>query len=328
MAELKYPSSKEIDGPWMLSEDQLLNLDEILDNAKKGLRNSRSLEIAEAIARESNYSQLSEWESKDLGKRISQRSSFKRQKEEFTLFMPDGRKLVDSSIKGLLQHQELTHMRPDEFVAKVEFGDSNRLRIDLPLGFEYELRCFDPEIESAIKFEVDRWIDKNKPNRVLGWWEALAPLTAFFSGGAFVLIFLINLFPDDPDIWKHYSNDVLKPQAISVLEKGVDSSTSDLAVSILLQEKFKYVPKGYKPMGLENSDETVWDRQYEVLQWEVLSLALFLGAYFHPRPMMGIGNNKQRFARYKIWIAVLTVSIPATFIIAPLAEKIKDWLWG
>lgn len=328
MAELKYPSSKEIDGPWMLSEDQLLSLDEILESAKRGLFDSRRIEIEEVIARESNYHEISEKESRDLAKGILQRNSFRRHREEFTLFMPDGRKLVDNSIRGLLKHQELTNMRPEDFVAKIDFGDSNRLRIDMPIGFEYELRCYDPEIESSIKFELDRWIDRNKPKRVLGWWENLAPLVGFLSGLVLLIVFLANLFPDNVDVWDRYRTEVLRPQAISMIEKGADSIDYVGAISILLQCEFKYAPKTYMPKELENTNDTFGDRQYDILEWEVLLIALVVWAYFHPRPMLGIGSNKRVFNRYRTWIGFLTISVPATFIVTPLAEKIKDWIWG
>lgn len=314
----------------MLSEDQLLNLDLVLEKVKFLLTESVVLEATEVVARESGYKDMSDREQREFLSRVQKRTQFKNIKDEFTLSLPEGKKLVDTSIKGLLKHPEIQNLYPETLHIFVGRGRSNRLSFSVAEELTYELQCFDPDKEEDIKFEIESWISRTKPTRVYKIWSQVGAAMLTIGGLALGLILLAVLTASNPLINKldQYQETQLNPQAIKLIEKGIDTSNYLEATEVLLRQRFQYVPKDYKPIDKYSNDSPKLDLLIADLKWILLMSCACLVGYFRPHQLLGVGKNNIRLKNYQLWFKFVLYTIPLALFVTPFWEKLTGWLYS
>lgn len=318
MGHLQYPQKREIKGPWLICQEDLEKLDVVLLNIDALIKKSWESQIQIEV-----YSENSNATKEELENLINERKdrSYGNVHEKKCEFITkDEHKLLDVGIMGLLRDNTLKTLSPREFHANIVHGAYYQNKFDLRISdlyrgdLRYEIECFDSSIRDEVQYEIDKWIDKLKPNRVLQFWSNYSDLFVWFL--LFPLIFL-GVFGVSTS-FSSYS-DVLKTEASEIINHGIDSTNRDAAIVLLLKSESGYIPKDFirikKPMNPV------------FLKLLILGIVIYIFSFFPPKTTIGVGKMKQRLVFYKFWIKLVTVTLPTILILAPFWKTITNWLY-
>ncbi len=189
--------------------------------------------------------------------------------------------------------------------------------MEVPSNAEGKLRldinCFDLSKSNDIRLDFNNWLSKRRPERKIQFWSEWGQLIAIFLATP-IIIFSILFF--DTDYSTYHS--VVKRESMELLEKGIDSSNVYQAVELLMKEQINYAPKDFVPQKIEK------DPIY--LIWLCITSFLLIVAAIPPVTIIGLGKRKRKVELYKVWIKIVTVTVPAAIIIGPFWGYIRHLL--
>jgi hypothetical protein len=244
--------------------------------------------------------------------------SYKRITKEISITSEDGTILKDETIKNLLKDISLNNLKPKKLNVVFQRGYNNRFTINITKTYhgelEYEIDCFDSNINDDIKYELDKWIDKLRPLKILQIWSNYGDFLAFISFFPLIAFFLLTILKFESS----YS-ETLNKEASKILNEGIDSTNIDLAVELLLKYSSNYRPKDFVPT------EKQGDPEY--FRLFILSLYVFLIGIIRPRTTFGVAKRKFLYRFYKFWIKFVMITVPTALIIAPLWKEITIWIY-
>lgn len=313
MGQLIIPNEIKIKGPWILSENELEELDEILKEIESLINESYHIELEKEIEKE--FPELRKWDEKitreEAKEKIENRYSFSSSEKYAILIAKDGKRLKDSTLVGILKDKNIKDFSPSELQFEIQKGPIKfRLEISSKYNGELESKISirDDNFANEINYKLNKWIRKNRPNAVLQFWSSVVPFIALPLWGilTFISSLLITTTGDN------YKNE-LKKQSKELINGGIDSTKINDVVELILKLESDYVPENYISKSTLNS---------KVLKvWMYSSICLLLLA-INPRTTIGVGRKKRLSWFYQKWIYVVTVFIPLTIILPILMEKL------
>jgi len=317
MATLTVPAKRKIEGPWLIGAEELESLSDVLDAISNKLAASLELEINETIRIENEKEYLSEDSIKSKIEEAKARYSFEKNKNKLVLSSLNDNKLSDKTLSGILRDPKIADFIPRELSVDIEHGINNFFNLKISTAskgkLSYQLKCFDQEIENEIRYEIDKWIDKNKPRRVLQIWSNHSDIiSGLFGFAAFIAAIL--LFPTSADSYKEET----KRKTQELLKSGVNKENQNQAMELILSNQTNYTPENYVTTAVANKQ--IKQRTF------IASIVLFIFSVVRPKTTIGIGRRKNCLNFYRIWLRLVVVTIPVTFIVSPLVEYIKSKL--
>ncbi|WP_299103565.1 hypothetical protein [uncultured Winogradskyella sp.] len=175
MGQIIHPQKREIKGPWLLNQDDFEALNSVIENIDNLLYQSWLGKIESDVKNENK--KITEEELNKLVEENKSKSWYDKHITECEITSQDETKLSDKSILGLLKDQTLSTLKPKSFNVKLRHGGIFENSFELKVSnfykgeLSYDISCYDLNIKDEIQYEIDRWIEKRKPNRALQLWS-------------------------------------------------------------------------------------------------------------------------------------------------------------
>lgn len=317
MGQLKYPQERKCDGPWLLDREDLEELHKIILVIDNLLKKSWELEVHSKVH---SYNQDAPEE--ELALMVQKEKEKRTYKHEVScnLISTDGASLTDNHLLNLLKDNALKNLKPKELHIKVNHGMYSENKFDFRISdlysgdLRYEVECFDSNIKNDVQYEVDRWIDKRTPKKVIQYW------TEYGVYGIFPLlvpILLLAIYAFSTS-YSSYNTELIS-QSHQLIENGIDSSNVNEAIELMMKYNLGYVPKDYA--YIEQPRNPIYLR----LSW--VSIFLVLTLLVRPKTTIGIGKMTTTLTFYRYWIRLITVILPAVLILGPFWQFIIDLIY-
>ncbi len=302
MSKIIIPAKREESGPWLLDEASFLKLNHVLTEVSDLLDKSFKKE-----RKDIDYLKKDDSHPHSNGNSII---------KEIILISEDDTQIVEDSIDKVLQNPHLGRFDPFEFKINYRYGDQNFLTINLGDDdyIQYDIETYDLEIKYQIKYLLDKWINNNRPSRILRAWNSSSGFMIFISGFILLLSFVSVFFPD-----KESYQSKLEREAKQIIESGIDSLNITRAVELLLEMQSGYVPSDYNPQSAPPSQN--WIKAF------VLSFCFLIISIIKPVTIIGLGRNTVKVKLLRNWIRIVTILLPTMLILTPLSKKISEWLF-
>ena len=177
-------------------------------------------------------------------------------------------------------------------------------------GLQYKLDCYDPSIQDDLRYEVQGWIEENKPKKASQLWLKYGSLIFMFS---LILVWFTLYLASQPQ--EVSSLDVYQEEITSLIEEGVNESNSNRVLELLLLLNINHVPEEYDIKPIYN---------YGLLRIAVLGIIIVLLSIYPPKTTIGVGRDKKKIFYYRWYIRIVLISVPTLFIITPLVDWIRS----
>lgn len=318
MSQLQFPTNKTITGPWILNREDLEDLNDTLETIASHLESDLTEEIKQTLISNTNNNNLNPEELLSAIEREKSKYKYYKQEKDIKLISTDGKILRDGNMKGLLKDNNIENLKPRDIYVNFAYGYHNQLKMTISGGYtnelEYDINCFDHKVSSEIKYEIEKWIEKRAPNKLLQYWSGYGWIIAWIC----LCLSIMMIFYILDKTYTNY-NEILIQESHSILEKGVDSTNVYSALELVLKLNSGYTSKEFIPK--EKPKEPIFYRIIFLLQF-ILWIAII-----SPKTTIGIGKRKFRYKFYKFWIKLVTITIPTFLIVIPFWEKIVNWLY-
>jgi hypothetical protein len=318
MGKIIYPQKKEIKGPWLIDQDNFESLNIVIETIDDLLSKSWINQI-EIEVKEQNKN-VSEDESNKLIEDRKNRNYSNKHIKKCEITSKDETKLSDESILGILKDKTLEKLNPKSFSVSIIHGTYYENSFDLKVSnlyqgeLRYDINCFDPSIQNEIQYEIDKWIDKRKPNRALQVWSNYGDLIIFTF---IVPLFLLAIQSFSTSFTTYQES--LSSEMLELAKTGVNEINRDLALELMLKSKSGYVPSSFEP--IEKPNNPIWIRLF------VVSVFIYIVSIFRPKTLIELGEMKNKLAIYNIWIKLVLVTLPAILILGPFWKIIVKWFY-
>ncbi len=299
MGRLFIPAERKINGPWLLSFSSLKELNIVIEEISEKLK----------CAIDEDYKNEPE-------KFHNSKPSFD---DKIVLTDKNKSTLSDETLEGILRDQRLKDFKPTEL--NVELGKSYTgysVRLSVSQRFEhdleYEIICNNIRFKEEIKYEIDNWVEDNKPDKASQIWASYGFTLSLYLFGALWVLLLSSILIKSP---KDIEKTIRKNQAIEILNKGVDNENLHLAVELILKNQVDYTP--------QNTVSKVTIRQ-SVLKILVVSILCILLLLVNPKTTIGVGRNVKKLKFIIFWKRLVLISIPTTIFIPIILTLIKSFI--
>jgi hypothetical protein len=195
-------------------------------------------------------------------------------------------------------------------------GHDNSLGLEIECGYEgfieYRLRCYDESILEDLIYELDQWIEKSKPSKVVKVWSMIGPAIGII-GGIFLLLMFTTLFDSQS------YEDALNIEGRHLIDSGINQSNLPHAIDIMLKIQTKYVPKNYEGASSFDNDA------YKIF---LISLVIYFIIIFPPRIVIAIGKGIKKVKFYKFWIKLTMFTIPTVIVLPKIIDIIQRFIFN
>lgn len=314
MAEIIYPTSSTIYGPWLLDNQKLQTLDKVFDDIWEKLTAYREKQIENVISKkiETNQRQNIETSRKQLEEEVKHSWEFQSYSRILEISFKSGKKLIVTSFKEAAMQKEFENdmAKNFEYTTKclgieASFGNSKFSENK----FSYSVNSFSSSLEKEIYFELERWAKDNAPKVHLKVWKKINTwiLPIYF-------ILLLIWIPSKGKMDKDYFSE----EAYKLLEDGIDSTEVVKSIELLLS-----INSGFEKEFPTSSNSVSEDtRQSSFFILSVFIICLILT--FAPNTIIGLGKGEKKLNRTLIWIKIVTYIIPVLIILPILLSKITE----
>lgn len=312
MGQLIIPNEIKINGPWILEESQLEELDEVLRNIDEKLNESYEIELEREIEKE--LPDLLKWNEKVTREQardvVENRYPFKIKEKYAMLLSKDGKRLTDVSLLGLLKDKNIRDFNPYELQVGIKKGPISFI-LEITTRYDGELQTrliSEDSVANDINHLLNKWIRKNRPIATIQFWSLIFPFALFPL--FFLLLFSSVFFLKSEKV--NY-NEELKKEGKALLINGIDDSELNRTLEIILKLETDYTPANYTKEPILNSTIIkIWI--YGTICIVLLSIS--------PKTTIGVGKKKRSALFYKKWIYIVTIFIPLTIILPIIKAKI------
>lgn len=296
MADIVYPTTFTIDGPWLIDADRLQEFDQLLARELSALTLTEkqiSEKVGATIERtKAGYPALREADSEIAKIRAREEQSLKKNEpsRKLTVQLGGGKTLAAESFADAARHPEVVNAVPRGF----------RLTIDRPLGFRCDLSVEDRRLrlslygtnaeEARSLFDTLRlWAEKTKAATLERLWVKATGFGVHW-GLWFIIVSAAS------EIIIHPSASPYKEQAHRLLSKGLLPNEQLKALELLLALESNYDPHPYLP---------AW---FSVVVLVGLLLCILLSV--RPNVVLALGKGVSRVNLWRWWVRVVFVSVP------------------
>jgi hypothetical protein len=308
---LNFPTSISAPGPWLISSENLLELDKLIDAQLDRLNVEKERSI-ESLTEEDVAGFIKAAESSDLklneeiiekrrrgySERIRQRYDANDDRT-VTFFLTEGRTVTSARFKTAIGHPGVANETPRGLSVFWRVGTVKlRLRLGGQLSWHNKLELEVEPSESEAAQELFGAVQNWMGNIQAPTWVQLAQKYRF---GIFMCLFLslsLALM-----VWGQYKTESQKwayqEEARSLVAKGINSQNQQKAIELLLA-----IASDYRPSQRESAPGPRF--------WAItLVVGLGLGALLiTPNMVIGVWGGKAALKRWNAWLKFLGVTIP------------------
>lgn len=291
MGQIIVPSDKKTKGPWLLDSKSLEDLSDTLLSIENKLEEAYNILVDKTA--EANFEEYEKWEKGiDIEKaklKVKNSYAFERSVKYVLIHTRQGKKIKDDNLLSLLKGEQLNEFNPTELYITIVKGPCEfTLEVSKLIDGQLETRIKvqDDGIFNDINYEINKWIDKYKPNLVMQKWSSWFPWGAvvFFLG----LLIASSFFSKDrADIYAVK----LSQESNLLLKEGLSEQEIPKAIEIILQKESGYVPETFNP------DITAKNNFINrILFFTSIVLVILL---LKPQTVIGLGKNKWKVSFYR-----------------------------
>ena len=314
MANIIIPNRIKNNGPFLMDGNQLEDLGNILDEIEKNINDAIEIEIEEIIKAEYDDSNgLIPTLNKDEYKEKIRRSyKYSSHITKASLKSKDKKILEDKSLNLLLKDKHINDFSPIELEINIENGP---IKLNLEIqslygsGFSSNLVINNDSTANDIQYKLNKWVNNNKPNKLVQIWSSWSPLLSMILIGILGLISIISII----SIRTNSNKDFLNKESYELLSKGLGPNETNKALSLILQYESNYIciPDNYKnTMNNLEAKNVEANTKYIIYGLAMYILLLMIA----PKTIIGIGKKKLKVLFYKKWIYIMLYSIPVLIV--------------
>lgn len=315
MGQLSLADEKSVKGPWLIGAKELEELDKVLESVISNVFSSRKKQLEfEAHT----YFEQGQYETLDKARVAVKRFQNDKVVRKFELRDFEGKKLIDSSLVGLLKDPKLADFKPVELSIDIYSGGlDNRfwLRIGeafLTNSLTYRLNCFDADSQSEIIFLIEKWIESNRAKKVVQYWRSYA-----FGIGLIALFFCISFGKEmirdvEPSVKELYTSEMNE-----ILNKGISETNEHKALELLLRYTIDNKPQS-------PNKEREWNQQAVWLF--LISFFILVLSVHRPKTVIGLGRLKGTLKKQKTYIHLVILGIPSVIFFPLIYDLFKKFL--
>jgi hypothetical protein len=318
MAELSYPTAVRQTGPWLISAEELDELDTIVNAQIASLSNSAKRHLLESA--EENVEKYDKHRSGDQREAARQTwiehaetSGRFKVSREIRVSLQDGKTLSGNNFEEIALHPEVANSKVISIEMEVG-NDVTKASLFLPRKYyrnEVDLSVTgqDRQEREEVFVALRRWIDDVQPPPCQQVWEWTVShgahwLLLWFT---FLALATLNITLPGPSPYKSAAHELLA--------KGLTTKDTTKALEMILALESSYNPT---PVNRQLG------RSLELL----LGAAVFcIMLQIRPGVEIGIGRGRQRIQFWTWWTRVVAFTIPGS-LIAILAKGIVQRATG
>jgi hypothetical protein len=316
MARLQTPTAVEVPGPWLIEISHLLALDDIYASYIPRLEENQEVAIHEEIERRIKQ-HTPENASQDLARQIAERLAkgvretrgFVGRERRITVYLPGGRTLQTELFSEVINHATTTN--------EVPLGFRSSLTVE-PVRIVVELRGSDLDMDVTPNIDplsqevygaLLNWVSDVQAPVWLKTWLKYKVLALMLLSFSLLVLLLVGVGWSQQTAISYF-----KVEAHKLLSGGVTPANQPRAVELLLAIVSDYSGSAAKGPSLR--------------YWTTIGLLalMFPCLYFCPRVVIGVWRGKARIKRWRIWIRMMSISIPALLISTLGMPWILKWL--
>lgn len=316
---IQYPTEVDLPGPWLLEDQALLQLEQILDEEWNHLESRRN-----ALIEDEANEKVQQWQKSGLLKTAKERKeklkefiedppyTLQRSKINVTLFLKNKGTYPTEKFSLALRDNALLDEVVTGFSVDMESADfrcristkswSDELHIDVSPENTTEAR--------EIYVSLRNWAEKNSPP----YWQLLWKKIDNINWYIWLCLVLIGAF-----IWSTtLSNSVTnaKQRARDLLDTGITQQNLTEAIELSLIIQTEYDPTT-PPV---NKNIPSW---LKILFWSGLILNILLS--FRAKTLLGIGKGRKLIINWKIWNKLVGITIPGLLFTSFVWPLLVEW---
>jgi len=322
MPTISYPTTVEIPGPWILDKDTLFELDSVMDDAQSLMRRDRDRMVDVALAQKISdlisRGEKQEWveERRQSWREDILQDLSSRDYKTVTVYLSRGRTISGSSFSEIdalpsaIQENALgfrASLGAKNLTASAAMGEGCS-----GVALSISASPNDDEIAQEVFGRLQAWAIQNRPPR----WQQTWFKVINFAGSMFIFFWIVLWI----SIWGAAANgfpkEDLKSEARQLLRSGVTSANSNRAIELLLSIESDYVP-------MANSGSYHTGRRAKGIFW--LGLGILLSLRFCPKLVIGLWEGMASVSRWRWWVRMVSITIPASIITVLLIPWIMRW---
>jgi hypothetical protein len=163
------------------------------------------------------------------------------------------------------------------------------------------------QFSKEIFYKLNNWAESTQLRKWIQLWKII-------NQGQWFLVMIYFVFFGifiqlDSDLYKKD----LKNEANLLLKDGIDSTEITESIEIMLSLDTKFVPKDYKKENLST--------KYYLIGLIIL-IVICIPLSFSPKSNIEIGLGKNKIKKWKIWIRIISITIPIGIILPIFINKI------
>ena len=313
MSRTYIPPEIGVAGPWLLDRKKLEELDSLILKIEEKLEKSQRQEIQEV---ESNIiGEGKRFKTLDEAIAYERNSSFGgKVNKTITIISKDKSKLTGTSLRELITNPRIEQFEPVFLSIDVEYGRTNLFQMSFSksafTGLQFKLDCYEPSIQDDLRYEVQGWIEENKPSKASQLWLKFGSLIFMFS---IIFVWLTVYLASQPQ--EVSSLDIYQKEITSLIEEGVNETNKNRVLELLLLLNINHVPEEYEMKPIYN---------YGLFRMSGLGLIIVLLGLYPPKTTIGVGKDKNKIFYYRWYIRIVLISVPTLFILTPMVDWIRS----
>jgi hypothetical protein len=308
MNKLIYPNSISFNGPFLIDEEILFEIDKIIDEGWQNyidIQNDRFKNELEEKTKSSEYHTKEEIEHDLIN------SYQYEKKRELEIIFKSGNILRCESFHEAAKEPSAKNEIPISFSYIIKTYDNNtNVSISKYSTSSLEISTSpNNSTNNDILFKLTRWGESIQSKKWVQIWKnnVLIIWPIFF-----VLLSISSIFiTSQSDVSKR----ILTKQAITILKDGIDSSEIKKSIELLLYNNYGIIP-------YENPEARPNNQAWYFTTLILLLLTIVLS--FTPSTYLGIGKGGKKIRFWKTWLKIISFYIPISIVLPIIINKISN----
>ncbi|MGE4385824.1 MAG: hypothetical protein AB7E39_08210 [Endomicrobiaceae bacterium] len=313
MGQRIIPSQQEFDGPWLIDNNKLEELNETLLLIEKKLNDACNILLG--IHTTTRFNEYKKWDknvtAEDIKQEIQNSYPFHNSNKYVSLTNKQGTKITDKDLLSLLKDPQIKEFNPIDLIIHIQNGPYKFI-LEISTNPYRNLKTIidvsNDSIFNDINYEINKWIDKHRPNYLSQKWSSFFPFASLLI---FILLFFSTslLLKGQANLYK---TELARESSI-ILKDGLDNNNTTKAIEIILKYESDYIPENF-------STDTTINKEIEYfLILIILTLALLS---ISPKTVIGLGKNKWKVIFYRRWIYFVSIFIPVSILLPIIIAKL------
>jgi hypothetical protein len=313
MGQIIIPTEIKVNGPWLLDNKGLEELNNCICVIEMKLEEAFKIIVNRTA--ESKLEEYKRYDDKmDLEKakqKVSKTYPFEKSEKYALLLTKQGKKIKDDTVLSILKNSQINDFHPTELRVQIEKGPCE-FSLEISSRYDGELesrvKVSDDEIFNDINYEINKWIEKHKPNVAMQKWSSWFPW-AVFPIIVIVLLWTPSLLKSRADLYKSK----LSQESFLLLKDGLNEQEATKAIEIILQQESGYIPDTFQPdVSINNTIFNGW----------LIVLLILIILLIKPKTVIGIGKNKWKVIFYRKWTYFVLVFVPLSIVFPIIRGKL------